>query len=33
LNWMSSTGPMTWITLPICFSDIGYNSFLIGFST
>ena len=27
-NWMSSTGPMTWITLPMCFSDIGYNSFL-----
>ena len=27
LNWMSSTGPMTWITLPMCFSDIGYNSF------
>ena len=24
---MSSTGPMTWITLPMCFSDIGYNSF------
>ena len=33
IGTFASTGPMTWSTLPICFSDIGYNSFLIGFKS